>query len=341
MWVPKIWLRWQAERAGRRDGSGDSPVPGMQDKDVSQFEHRMTNMFETDIRAIEKAFGEEDAKYSTRYVQAKEEYERAKEPHERRRKKIKRDVIVHLGHWKYLLLMSIVILVEIPVNLVVFLGMFGEAMILTIILATGVSILVGLMAHLTGKNVRQHGPKLWLLAPTTLITALLGGIAYLRVMYFGHPDPEDLKYMPEALKHIEPLMLGIFYLVLNLVIYVIATWLAYEAHEADYNYHEQYKLMKKWEKEYVRLKERRDLNQRRWYSEAEEVVDLAQQVLYRYREINLAARANKAAPMVWSDLTKVMDVKNYRLNWREPEDKEPSNREGQRGSRDADDGEAK
>ncbi|CAA6604696.1 membrane hypothetical protein [Rhodospirillaceae bacterium LM-1] len=262
---------------GEEDGKKDFPLPGTSDLspyEVEQVKWAETDLGDfmqeiQDQRA--KLEDERDSKqqyvesYSSRRENLLKEREarltRMRESdgdlsaiHEQKRTKflelddqlkskaeeLRRPLQVYLGFWVYAFLFLGLALSEIPINLPAMQQVFKESLFVAFFLAVTLGFLLIFFAHMVAKLLRQQGELLkdvgkigrilfW--SKTTLLLLLSGGIIWLvydlRLAYLSTTNGTS-NITTES---------GIFFLIINISIFVTGLLLSWLRHDPDPDYH--------------------------------------------------------------------------------------------------------
>jgi hypothetical protein len=101
----------------------------------------------------------------------------------------------------------------------------------------------------------------------------------------------------------DPRALTALFMLMNVLFFILATWLSYEAHDEDPDFQHWEGMLRRREKALAKARRRREKNLKRRQKDAELLVETAQQLILEYRGSNIASRENKTRPAVWSTST--------------------------------------
>jgi len=249
---------------------------------------------------------------------------------------------LHIAPWLYLPLMSLIALGELPLNSIVF-NLFGEDKILTYALAAVLGLVLTFCAHLLGKQLHEkpfeHGlgsTGAWMTILMMIVpVGVIAGIAFWREKYFEQVNAQNLMGMK-----VDPTMVTLVFVTINLLIYLVATVAAYSASNAEYRQvareladirkalgKSQWRMRKlakqalRAESLYDRLRSDRQSTFDRYNREAEEVKDFAQRMIQAYRTHNMRHRPSPRRPPVFSNYPEITlpEVFRKELNWEPPQ----------------------
>ena len=129
---------------------------------------------------------------------------------------------------------------EFPLNSIIF-QILGENLIFTSIVAATVCVGIPIAAHLVGKSIRQENKntieKIWIILLPLIVIGAITYVAIFRTVYF-----EANKTVQALHLKINPNTLTIVFVIINLLIFIIATIISYEG---THPRHREYKSAKK------------------------------------------------------------------------------------------------
>ena len=294
-----------AKAQGAKDGA--RMIPATEGTVVSQWEERLVNDYEASIRHFEGRFKQADASPKQQFEFIDGEHIRAKDAYDAKYNALKRPILLRFHPLLGKLLVLAVILVELPLNRIVFVGMTGESELMGWLLAFLVSLFLAIVGHIIGVDVRHYGfmRGRWLLQSTLILFAVcvLAGIAYVRVFIFSDPGgagsaPLLDKYLTE---NIDVRVLAMLFMILNALLVVIAGWLAHESHDQDEQYQALFRQYRKWARKARKLAARREHKRATYVREASILVENAQELITIYRQENVHAREPAVTPRIWAE----------------------------------------
>ncbi|MEM2890646.1 MAG: hypothetical protein QW358_04865 [Candidatus Hadarchaeum sp.] len=230
-----FWKKWKAIFHGRKDGkegypSDDSVSPSL-------YEDRRISDAEAQIRYLRERYERADKKLKEQYCMEKvtlenlndkikaleKEHQEAREDHKDKRKiteKSRLPVPVPISYW---IIFAVLAMCEFPMNSVVF-DILGEAKWLTYLLAAGLGVIIPLAAHFLGIQLRRESffeslpgaCKAMLMI--IIVMAVLISIAYIREKFV-----EGSKIATLLGISMDPRMVTIVFLSINLLIFMVAT----------------------------------------------------------------------------------------------------------------------
>lgn len=326
-----IWRRWMAKRNGRLDGK--KGIPADEQEEHTPYEQTLIKEGDSAIHYVMEGWLHKDRSLKQQYCGALTTLEnlvegiRAMEPgHEdmRTRRDQQRDRMdkmhtVSKGYWVLFLFMAIC---EFPMNSVVF-DILGEAKWLTYLLAAGLGVIIPLAAHFMGIKLRRESPlkhpkgAIKAIFLMLSVTAVLVGVAYLRERFVAGSGVASVLGID-----LEPRIVTIIFLSINLLIFVVATVASYMAHmdvtDGEIREHqitrrvlkEAEKLLRnssgnledlkkkrdELEEEISRLRVRREKLHEEYREVAENVRDTHEWLIEIYRTGNLRARSSPKPP---------------------------------------------
>lgn len=147
----------------------------------------------------------------------------------------------------YVIILSLITLVEMPVNVKVF-DVFGENVIFTYLMAGVLSIVLTLLAHFVGGWIKSEGVKIRSIVPIFLVLVLLGIVAWVRLRFFAMEEYSPIKeYFQPG---IEMNMIAGMFLIINSLLFIMAVVASHHHHDSDAIF---VKAKKRYEELYKRL----------------------------------------------------------------------------------------
>jgi hypothetical protein len=329
MGLKLIWRKWMAKRNGRLDGK--KGIPADDQEEHSPYEQTLIKEGDAAIHYVFEAWLHKDRKLKQHYCGAmttldnvldrvkdmEPGHEDKRQHHVEYKRKWDKMHTVSKGYWVLFVFMAIC---EFPMNSVVF-DILGEAKWLTYLLAAGLGVIIPLAAHFMGIKLRRESPlkhpkgaiKAFFLMLS--VAAVLVGVAHLRERFVA--GTASVIGIP-----MEPRIVTIIFLSINLLIFVVATLASYMAHmdvndaeirepqitrrvlkEADKllrsstgDLEDLKKKCDELEEEISRLKVRREKLHEEFQEVAENVCDTHEWLIGFYRASNLRARSSPKPP---------------------------------------------
>lgn len=236
------WKRWKAIRRGKKDGKVG--YPPVESEHPSHYEARRINDAEAQIRHLAELYEQADKKLKEQYCKElvtldnlndriktlEDDHKEAKDAYKDRRKTTappRPPVPVPLSYW---IIFAFLALCEFPMNSVVF-DILGEAKWLTYLLAAGLGVTIPLAAHFLGIQLRTESPFESLRGAckaifiTIIVLAVLISVAYIREKFV-----EGSKITTLLGISMDPRMVTIVFLSINMLIFMVATISSYFYH---------------------------------------------------------------------------------------------------------------
>jgi hypothetical protein len=226
-----MFSRMSARRNAIRDAKNN--IPGRSDPQFSPFEQELMANARAQAREITLGYAPQLEVLKGKGKPLLTDYERISKDYNAHAAKIGRsEPQMELTRSKYIALMSLFVLGEIPMNSIAF-AVFGENQIFTWIMAIGVAVAIPWIAHSMGILFKRWSTPWWKDAIPIGILLLLtiGGlvaIGYVRVQYLG-----DLSKSNAISGFTNSTLIGAAFIGLNLVILAAATLCSYFAHDTD------------------------------------------------------------------------------------------------------------
>lgn len=242
MLMALFWKRWKAIRRGKKDGKLGYP-PSDSDH-PSQYEARRIKDAESQIRYLTERYEQADKKLKEQYCQEsvtldnlndrikvlKEDHLEAKAAHKDRSKTTvtpQLPVPVPIAYW---IIFAFLAICEFPMNSVVF-DILGEAKWLTYLFAAALGVIIPLAAHFLGIQLRRESPfetfrgACKALLIIIIVMAVLISVAYIREKFV-----EGSKIATILGIAMDPRMVTIVFLSINMLIFMVATIASYFYH---------------------------------------------------------------------------------------------------------------
>jgi len=311
------------------------PFPPDDHSEHSPFEKELLERADAQMQEeIYNKWAEKDRRLKGIYCKALENYNKAKERLDKESAEAQQsykeyndalDKLHQMGKpelssfWKYFWLI-IFALGEFPLNGLVF-SIFGAGRIETYIMALVICISIPLAAHFIGKVFKQKEKKdtSMFFSIILILIVFLGliSIAILRAEYLSEMFKEI------GIKGISPTFAGFIFVIINLVIFAVATFISYEGSHPQAEEYSNLKHLvkekkKKFEKEYPEAeqaqnnynraykqlqdaKTEREAWCKKWRGEAEKLKEVCELYAQVYRTENLRARGSNSTPK-WATL---------------------------------------
>jgi hypothetical protein len=329
-------------RKGRKDGrnhfwkfwpfkkKSKDPVPSLTQKEIAAFENVLFNFTSNDLEKISEKWSNRDqvlkpdvgnayvtlVKAEERYRKEKSEVDAIVKDYE----KAKHDYFdVPSPSFSPILATILLIFIaigEFPLNSMVF-QLFGENKTLTYVIAALICVSIPVAAHFFGmalKNVHKTLTDKFLMAGLPVLILLeIGAIALVREKFF-----EAMMLTKVVHLNISSQQLTIIFVIINLAIFFIASFISYSsAHEDSEDFRSKKKLFlrlkKRYDKEYKeeviankqlehaekvfkRLRERRAKIFKQYQAQAEQKIKVFKGFVWCYRDSNINVRTTGGAP---------------------------------------------
>jgi hypothetical protein len=303
------------------------PAPRIEQTEPCSYELELARTADQDLKFVKTEWEELDKKLLRDFREAKKEYEvltqREKREHQEHqvafqeyseaRKEYDKMPAPHLSPGIYRLLMLVFFICEFPINSLV-LAIFGRGLIETYIMAGAICGGILWMSHLAGSNLKK-AVKNWaaIIAGFAVTGGLLIVISILREKYFEAQKVQEVLGIS-----ISSTMLTIIFILVNLFIFVFATWSAYESSYAEPDKHnvakrrldaastavakegsEAVEAKNLLDAAYVKFNNALTLRKKTFElkkSEADASLSTYEALVHGYRDANLSARKSKVMP---------------------------------------------
>jgi len=289
-----MYSRLRARQNAIKDAKNN--LPGRADPQFSPFEKELMAMARHEARQITSSYGPKLEVLNGKCKPLLKDYERISKDYDAHAAKIGRsEPSVGLSRMKYLVLMFLFVLSEIPMNSLAF-AVFGESQIFTWIMAVGVAVAIPWIAHSMGILFKRWSAPWWKNAipiGTLLFLTIAGlvAIGYVRVEYLG-----DLSKARAVSSFSNSTLIGAAFVGLNLVILAAATLCSYFAHDPDPMLEHLHRRTNQLEKaaRTIEAKYKEMLTEQQ--QKLHRIQQRTQEIIYYYRKINQRKRPDHEKP---------------------------------------------
>jgi len=289
-----MYSRLRARQNAIKDAKNN--LPGRADPQFSPFEKELMAMARHEARQITSSYGPKLEVLNGKWKPLLKDYERISKDYDAHAAKIGRsEPSVGLSRMKYLVLMFLFVLSEIPMNSLAF-AVFGESQIFTWIMAVGVAVAIPWIAHSMGILFKRWSAPWWKNAipiGTLLFLTIAGlvAIGYVRVEYLG-----DLSKARAVSSFSNSTLIGAAFVGLNLVILAAATLCSYFAHDPDPMLEHLHRRTNQLEKaaRTIEAKYKEMLTEQQ--QKLHRIQQRTQEIIYYYRKINQRKRPDHEKP---------------------------------------------
>jgi hypothetical protein len=272
-------------------------IPSIDDPNFSQFEQECMAMANNEARKIMTRFEPKLEILTGKHKPLLKQYERISQDYDEHAKEIGRtEPHVELTRGKYYILMTILILGEIPMNTIAF-SVFRESQIFTWIMAIGVAVAIPWIAHAVGILLKRGSTPAWknYLVVSALLLLTIGGlvaIGYVRTEYLN-----DLVHSGEATASFgNSSIMGVAFVGLNLVILAAAILCSYFAHDKDPLLEHQYRKTNKINKKMRAIEAKHNKIVTAQEQMINRIHQQTQENIYLYRKVNQRVRPDHTKP---------------------------------------------
>jgi hypothetical protein len=289
-----MFNRLSARQNAIRDAKNN--LPGRNDPQFSPFEKELMAQARVAARQVTASYGPKLEVLNGKCKPLLKDLERISKDYDAHAAKIGRsEPHVELTRGKYIVLMSLFVLGEIPMNSLAF-AVFGESQIFTWIMAIGVAVAIPWIAHSMGILFKRWSAPWWKNAISigTLLLLTIAGlvaIGYVRVQYLG-----DLNKASAVSSFGSSTLIGAAFVGLNLVILAAATLCSYFAHDTDpmlehlhFRTNQLNKATRATEAKYNKM-----LTEQ--HQKLQRISQRTQEIIYYYRKINQRKRPDHEKP---------------------------------------------
>jgi hypothetical protein len=272
-------------------------IPGVNDKNPSQFEQELMAMARHEARQVTSKYGPQLEKLNGQHKPLLKDYERISKDYDAHSAKIERsEPSVELSRGKYYALMFLFVLGEIPMNSLAF-AVFGESQIFTWIMAIGVAVAIPWIAHAVGILLKRGSEPWWKSALGVsvlfiLTIAGLSAIGYVRVQYLG-----DLSEAGAVGSFGSSKFIGASFVGLNLVILAAATLCSFFAHDKDPMLEHLHRRTNQLNKSMRSIEAKHNEILTEQKEKISRIHQEAQELIYHYRKINQRERPDHTKPL--------------------------------------------
>jgi hypothetical protein len=271
-------------------------LPGRSDSQFSAFEKELMAMARYEARQITSSNAPKLELLNGKWKPLLKDYERISKDYDAHAAKIGRsEPSVELTRTRYIVLMSLFVLGEIPMNSLAF-AVFGENQIFTWIMAVGVAVAIPWIAHSMGILFKRWSDPWWknaipIGALLFLTVAGLVAIGYVRVQYLG-----DLNKARAMSSFTNSTLIGAAFVGLNLVILAAATLCSYFAHDTDPMLEHLHRRTNQLDKaaRAIEAKYKEMLTEQQ--QKLHRIQQRTQEIIHYYRKINLRERPDHEKP---------------------------------------------
>jgi len=289
----------QLEDAAKRDGTAH--MPGPQARDLSPYELQVCQEAKQWMNNTAGDLRRRDALLYPRFAKARKDFRDAFKQYETKKSELGgRPVNIQMSSVVYWPLMLLMALAEAGVNVVAFLALFPDSLLVAVAAATVLAIVLVFSAHSIGAAVQQRKGLGWAVILGLLSIAMTLGLAYLRYTYINFESEGDAAILTGRPKMNADMVTG-FFVIFNLLFLALASWLAAKLHDEDATYEQRYKTYLKMREILVGEKQRRDSNYWESMRNARDEEGLHRRLVAQYRVLNMEHREIKATPQVWHD----------------------------------------
>ena len=233
------YASWRVRRRAALDGRRDIPV--WDSNEQAPFLKSLLSAGRQSLRTLVRDWHKMDEGLKDRWVGAEKEFEHARIRFEQAQDKARLARLqyteVH-GHeptttqtagrsFRYWLLLLVLAVMELPINSIVYRGLHQNE-IETRIIAAGIGLLLAAVAHWLGHLLRKinrtRAENAFAVVLPTLTLGLVAGVGYMRAAYMEHNAGTDQQWSPA--------IIGAVFLVMNALLFAVATVAAYHHYEA-------------------------------------------------------------------------------------------------------------
>ncbi len=330
------YSRFNAWWNGRRDGK--LGIPPLDQTHHTAYELELQKLAEENIRRVAQEWEAMDVKLKSEYCKARFQHDAAlmggkaaQDEHggssgeEDAAQRLMHEMYgkEHLSPAAYRILMTVLAIVELPINSIVF-ELFGKGALLTYLTASIIAIGLPAGAHFLGILLKKEPLKEGFLHTQAfllylLIAApfgLLAAISYVREKFFEATGAHRVLGV-----EMDPILVMITFFALNLFIYLIATVLSYFHHDLEIrqarkelDYYQRH--AREDRQEIVRFEALVETTQRRYQDarnrrqnqweekrhKALEIQDISERLIEHYRKHNQRARKDPQQPKSFETL---------------------------------------
>jgi hypothetical protein len=289
-----MYSKLRARQNAIRDAKNN--LPGRSDPQFSAFEKELMAMARYEARQITSSYGPKLEVLNGKSKPLLKDYERISKDYDAHAAKIGRsEPSVELSRMKYLVLMSLFVLGEIPMNSLAF-AVFGESQIFTWIMAVGVAVAIPWIAHSMGILFKRWSVPWWKNAipiGTLLFLTMAGlvAIGYVRVQYLG-----DLNKARDVSSFANSTLIGAAFVGLNLVILAAATLCSYSAHDPDPLLEHLHRRTNQLDKAARTIEAKYREMSTEQQQKLHRIQQRTQEIIYYYRKINQRMRPDHEKP---------------------------------------------
>lgn len=320
-WVE--YSNYGARRNGKKDGA--KSIPTKDQSDHAPYEKALAKIANENIRRTAAGWERLDADLKGKYCDAKREYHDACTAHNKEggeaglaetilntalAKKHDSSEYPHMGAWAYRILIIFIALGEMPLTATVF-DILGENRLLTYIFAAVLCVALPTTAHFLGIIIREKFNRkngILLIVNLIVFIGVLVAIAYMREKFFEASDLQKVLSVK-----MDPAMVTLVFIAIQLFIFAVATTAAYFAHDPHPELKRSLKkyqhAKKSWEKEkgealqavnrlkqaatvFAKISAAREKTFKSYNDRAREIKEIQERTIETYRTYNLRARSD-------------------------------------------------
>lgn len=307
----------KARREGKKDGHSyqlswqgnreKDPQPTLQQEEPPPFIRKLSKVAGEQIRRIEQHWQKENEGFSSK-IAAEEEKLKTLQEEAQRLDLTKAGRPANLRIQIYLIALFIIGLGEFVLNSLVF-QVLGRGIFETYLASLPLAIAFPFAAHYVGKKLKEKRDWLgvWILSGMILLSLL--GIAYLRANYFEASKIQQLLGIS-----ISSFNLSFIFVSVNLLLFSVAVFLAYEAHPENPEARKILDILELTKQSLAWLISQRALRRKRRESQAEEICCRFESLCADYDNANQRARASvDPGQPTWANHLKIPEIpKNLR-----------------------------
>ena len=317
-WKWKLWLFSKEKK---------NPQPKIDEVDIPEFEKELIRQGYEELDGLSHKWSDLDHKLKPLYCGSQKEYFNAQESYKKESKEAEEklqplnktreafnNLVVPRFSEKWALFWLIIIgIIEFPLNSQIF-QIFGENKIMTYLFSAGICIILPIASHFLGAKLKNEKKSkrdnIFMIGTPVFILLLIGGIALLRETFFEVTQANSILKI-----NISSEALTILFIIINLTIFFIATFISYESAHKDkdefYLKEKQYKVALKLytkelkeailsekilsnkEKEYYKIKNQREKEFEKFCEIAKNKKSIILWAMQVYRVANMNQRNEK------------------------------------------------
>ena len=263
---------------------------------ASEYEQKVCKVADRDIRKVYQKWQSRDAKLIGEHKNWMHKLKQAEENYFARRNDLERDSTFDVTPWWYFPMIFIFGIAEFAMNAQVF-DIFGSPRFETIIMAMILSFAIPVSGHFWGRFLREDEKE------KPLIFLSIGCLAVILFSLYSLAEVRN-NYLRSTSSSSEEMAFSawLFFLSLNLLIFVISVYASWYAHERDF------KLFK-FKRDYLRamarihkIESRRNALKSSCHNQSFRIRDAAHQAISVYRQHNMRHREDDRRPKAFEML---------------------------------------